>query len=257
MDFDTHWLALGLAAMFAGFVDAVVGGGGLIQIPALLTGFPSEPPARLFGTNKLASIVGTTSAALQYAKRVPIPWSVALPGAGAALLGSWYGARLVSALDPAFLRPLVLVLLLAVATYTFRRKDFGAERVVPAGRVGIHIPLFIGGGVGVYDGFFGPGTGTFFIFLLIRFAGMTFLGASVTAKILNAATNLAAISFFGLTGAVMWKVGAGMALCNLLGAQLGSRLALRRGVPFVRQVFLAVVLVLMAKLALDLVRPTT
>lgn len=254
MDFDLHWLGLGLAALFAGFVDAVVGGGGLIQIPALLAGFPAETPARLFGTNKVASIVGTTSAALQYARRVAIPWRIALPGAAAALIGAWSGARLVSAIDPSFLKPLVLVLLLGVAAYTYRRKDFGSAAALPASGAGIHVPILIGGGIGFYDGFLGPGTGTFFIFLLIRFAGLNFLRASVTAKILNAATNLAAISFFALTDAVMWKVGAAMAVCNLCGAQLGSRMALRRGIPFVRQMFLGVVLLLVGKLALDLAR---
>lgn len=124
---------------------------------------------------------------------------------------------------------------LGVAAYTYRRKDWGVGSDHRGGAaVGLHAALLIGGGVGFYDGFFGPGTGSFFIFLLIRYTGMNFLGASVTAKILNAVTNLAAISYFSATGAVMWQLGTGMAVCNLVGAQIGSHVALRRGASFVR-----------------------
>lgn len=251
MDLTTA-LILGTGACAAGFVDAVVGGGGLIQTPLLLSVFPAYSPATLFGTNKIASIVGTTSAAVQYARRVPIPWPIALPGALAALVGAWFGARAVAYLSPSVVRPLVLVLLVAVAVYTFFRKDFGAgAQVAPVGGRNRAIAVAIGGGVGFYDGFFGPGTGSFFIFLLIRCLGLDFLRASVTAKILNVATNLAAIGYFAANVEILWQVGALMAACNLLGAQLGSRLALKRGVPFVRRMFLGVVSVLVIKLALD------
>lgn len=245
-------LLLGGGACAAGFVDAVVGGGGLIQTPLLLSTFPDHSPATLFGTNKIASIVGTTSAAVQYARRVAIPWPIALPGAIAALVGSWFGARAVAYLSPQVVRPLVLALLIAVAIYTFVRKDFGAGvGMAPEGRRSQGIAAAIGGGVGFYDGFFGPGTGSFFIFLLIRCLGLDFLRASVTAKILNVATNLAAIAYFTSSVEILWEVGVLMALCNLLGAQLGSRLALRRGVPFVRRMFLTVVTILILKLAGD------
>lgn len=252
MEFELTWLALGFAALAAGFVDAIAGGGGLIQIPALMAAYPQELPARLFGTNKLASIIGTASAAVRYGRRIPIPWSVALPGALAALVGAWLGARFVSALDPALLRPMVMVLLLVVAAYTYFKKDFGQDDLDHDQPVAPWVPMGIGGAVGFYDGFFGPGTGSFFIFLLIHLVGLDFLRASVTAKILNVATNLAAISYFAMTDSVMWRLGILMALCNLIGAQLGSRLALARGTSFVRQVFLVVVLVLVGKLGLDL-----
>lgn len=253
MDFDFLFLAMGLAAFCAGFVDAVVGGGGLIQIPALFAAFPSAAPATLFGTNKLASIVGTSSAALQYSRRVAIPWSVALPGAIAALIGSWYGAKAVAYLPPTVLRPLILVLLILVAVYTFMRKDLGAVSREPEhGRASALIALGIGGVIGFYDGFFGPGTGSFLIFLFIRLLGMDFLRASVTAKVLNVATNLAAIAFFAANVELLWKLAALMAACNLSGALLGSRLALKHGSGFVRKMFLGVVSVLIAKLAYDL-----
>jgi uncharacterized protein len=252
MDPDFLLIALGLAAFCAGFVDAVVGGGGLIQIPALFAVFPGASPATLFGTNKLASIVGTSSAAMQYARRVSIPWRVALPGAIAALIGSWYGAKAVAYLPPTVLRPLILVLLILVAIYTFMRKDLGSVSNEPVhGRKSAAIALGIGGVVGFYDGFFGPGTGSFLIFLFIRLLGMDFLRASVTAKILNVATNLAAIAFFVNNVSLLWKVAAVMAVCNLTGAVTGSRAALKHGSGFVRKMFLCVVSVLIAKLAYD------
>lgn len=244
---------LGAAAFFAGLVDAVVGGGGLIQIPALFAAFPAALPATLFGTNKLAAIVGTASAAIQYARRVRIPWNVAAPGAFAALIGSWFGARAVAYLSPDLLKPVILLLLVLVAVYTFVRKDFGARSgEVPPGHAA-GAAVLIGLGIGFYDGFFGPGTGSFLIFLFVRVLGMDFLRASVTAKILNVATNFAAITFFALNVALLWQVAVVMALCNLTGAVIGSRLALRHGAGFVRHVFLAVVCVLIGKMVFDIV----
>ena len=252
MDIDFVFLALGLAAFFAGFVDSIVGGGGLIQLPALFTAFPATSPATLFGTNKLASVIGTSSAAIQYSRRVAIPWRVAGPGAVAALVGSWYGARAVAYLDPSVLRPLILVLLVLVAVYTFMRKDLGSASNEPEhGRRSAALAVAIGGVIGFYDGFFGPGTGSFLIFLFIRLLGMDFLRASVSAKILNVATNLAAIAFFVGNVELMWKLAALMAACNLCGAVLGSRMALRHGAGFVRRMFLGVVLVLIARLTYD------
>jgi len=252
MDIDFVFLALGLAAFLAGFVDSIVGGGGLIQLPALFTAFPATSPATLFGTNKLASVIGTSSAAIQYSRRVAIPWRVAGPGAAAALVGSWYGARAVAYLDPSVLRPLILVLLVLVAVYTFMRKDLGSASNEPEhGRRSAALAVAIGGVIGFYDGFFGPGTGSFLIFLFIRLLGMDFLRASVSAKILNVATNLAAIAFFVGNVELMWKLAALMAACNLCGAVLGSRMALRHGTGFVRRMFLGVVLVLIARLTYD------
>lgn len=245
---------LGAAAFFAGLVDAVVGGGGLIQIPALFAAFPTALPATLFGTNKLAAIVGTASAAVQYARRVAIPWKVAAPGALAALVASWLGARAVAYLSPELLKPLILLLLVLVAIYTFVRKDFGARSsAAPDDRRAGNAALLIGACVGFYDGFFGPGTGSFLIFLFVRVLGMDFLRASVTAKIINVATNFAALAFFALHVELLWKIAAVMALCNLSGAVVGSRLALRHGAAFVRRVFLAVVCALIGKMAFDVV----
>lgn len=255
IEIDSLLWVLGCAAFFAGFVDAVVGGGGLIQIPALFAAYPQGLPATLFGTNKLASVVGTASAAVQYARRVAVPWGVALPGAVAALIGSWCGARAVAYLPVELLKPVILVLLILVALYTFLRKDFGAEaRELSPGRNAALLATLIGGGIGFYDGFFGPGTGSFLIFLFVRFLGMDFLRASVTAKILNVATNVAAIAFFAFNVEILWKVAAVMAVCNLAGAVTGSRAALRHGVGFVRKMFLGVVTALILKMIYDLMR---
>lgn len=255
-EFGGLLIVLGVAAFAAGYVDAVVGGGGLIQIPALFAAFPNVQPAVLFGTNKLASIVGTTSAAIQYARRVRVPWRLALPGAFAALLGSWFGARAVAYLPSEFLRPVVLVLLVLVAIYTFMKKDFGSGTARSDPFTGRDTALvgMIGLIIGFYDGFFGPGTGSFFIFLLVRLVGMDFLGASVTAKILNVATNFAAIAFFAFNVELLWKLAAVMAMCNLTGAIIGSRMALKHGAGFVRKMFLFVVSLLIAKLSYDLIK---
>ncbi|KAA3653894.1 MAG: sulfite exporter TauE/SafE family protein [Proteobacteria bacterium] len=250
---DALWLLLGAGAFFAGFVDAVVGGGGLIQIPLLFSSLPQHAPATLFGTNKIASIVGTASAAVQYARRVTLDWRVILPGAAAALIGAWFGAKSVAYLNPSLVRPVVLVLLIAVALYTYLRPYFGTDAgdALPVrttqGRI-----IIIGLAIGYYDGFFGPGTGSFFIFLLIRALHMDFLHASASAKILNFSTNLAAISFFAGSGAILWKVGLLMAACNLAGAITGSSMALKHGTRFVRRFFLLVVSALIARMAWDM-----
>lgn len=241
---------LGVGALFAGFVDAVVGGGGLVQIPLLFSALPNHGPATLFGTNKIASIIGTGTAAIQYTRRIRLALPVTAAGAAAALLGAFLGARAVVWMDPTVLRPLILALLVAVAIYTFRRKDFGSNNPARSrGPYAFTRISVIALTIGFYDGFFGPGTGSFFIFLLVRYLDMDFLHASATAKILNFATNLAALSFFATTGAVLWKVGALMALCNLTGALIGSHMAITRGTQFVRHMFLFVVTVLIVRLA--------
>ncbi|MCB1956786.1 MAG: TSUP family transporter [Rhodocyclaceae bacterium] len=245
---------LALGAFFAGLVDAVVGGGGLVQIPLLFSAFPNTSPAVIFGTNKLASVVGTSSAAYQYTRRIDIDWTLAAPAIGAAFVASWLGARSVALLPPATLRPLILFLMIVVAIYTFAKKDFGSlQRDTGHSRPRqVHLATSASAVIGFYDGFFGPGTGSFLIFAFIRLLGMDFLRASATAKLVNVATNLAAIVFFSAHGTVLWLAAGLMATANLSGAIVGSRLALRKGTAFVRRVFLLVVVVLIIKLSIDL-----
>lgn len=233
-------------------LDAIVGGGGLIQIPLLFWALPDTSPLALLGTNKLSSVFGTAVATLRYARRVDIPWRTARPAALMAFLFAYAGAASVSSVPPLVLRPLVLAMLVAVAVYTFARKDFGAiDRSLVGRPRDSAIAVALGSAIGFYDGFLGPGTGSFLIFVLARFFGFDFLRASATAKLINVCTNLAALLYFARSGNVMWTLGLGMAGCNVAGSILGSHLALRHGVNFVRKVFLAVTVVLIGKFGWD------
>lgn len=246
------WFILAPAAFFAGMVDAVVGGGGLIQIPVLLSSFPQTAIPTLFGTNKVSSIAGTSAALWRYARAVQIPWRLVLPATGAALVGAWLGAAVVAWLSREAMRPLVVVMMLAVAIYTFLRKDLGqTETHEPRPGDAWRGALF-GLVIGLYDGFFGPGTGSFLIFGFVRLFGMDFVRASASAKVINCATNVSAIAFFVSHGPILWAVGLTMAVCNLAGAQLGTHLALRHGAGFIRKAFLLVVAVLIVKQLHDL-----
>ena len=246
------WTILAPAAFFAGMVDAVVGGGGLIQIPVLLGQFPQTAIPTLFGTNKLSSIAGTGAALWRYTRSVRIPWLVVLPGTAAALVGAWAGAALVAWLPRETMRPLVIVLMIAVALYTFMRKDFGQQVTRVLTGADRWKGAAFGGLIGLYDGFFGPGTGSFLIFGFIRLFGMDFVQGSASAKVINFATNLSAIAFFASHGPLLWQVGLVMAVCNLAGSYVGTRLALKHGAGFIRKAFLGVVVVLIAKQLADL-----
>jgi uncharacterized membrane protein YfcA len=245
-------LALIFAAFVAGAVDAVVGGGGLIQIPALFAVYPGESAATLFGTNKCASVVGTVNATWRYARQVTMPWRTILPAALAAFALSYLGAAAVAWLPKNAIRPMILVLLILAAVYTLKRKDFGLEhRPTHAGHRELYFSLLLGGVIGFYDGFFGPGTGSFLIFLFVRFFGFDFLHASASAKVVNVATNLAALAYFVPNGYVLPFLALAMALANVSGSMAGTWLALKRGSAFIRQVFLVVVGVLIVKFAWD------
>jgi uncharacterized protein len=189
------------AAFSAGFIDAIVGGGGLIQVPALFAGYPTAAPAVLLGTNKLGSICGTSGAVMRYLRIVRIPWRALLPALVVAFLGSLAGASLVSAVSPALFRPLVPVMLTVVLTYVLWNKNLGAHHA-PIGfsRRRAAVALAAVGGIGFYDGFFGPGTGSFLMLLFIRFYGFDFLHASAGARVINVATNAGALLFFGVHG---------------------------------------------------------
>lgn len=240
------------AALFAGFVDAVAGGGGLIQVPTLLVALPAESPATVFGTNKLASIFGTGNAALRYARRIALPWGIALPAAIAAFVFSFAGAAAVAWLPKDVVRPLVLALLVLVMIYTVVKPNFGAlagERLVP--HLERRLALLAGAALGFYDGFFGPGAGSFMIFAFVRFFRLDFLHASGAAKVVNFSTNAAALAYFVPSGHVLWATGLAMAAFNIAGALLGARLALRHGSGFVRGVFIVVASLLIARLGYD------
>jgi uncharacterized protein len=245
-------LIVTLASLLAGFIDSIVGGGGLVLVPALFAVFPQAHPATLFGTNKGASVWGTAMATLQYSRKVQLRWQTLGPAAVVCFAAALGGAWLVTVVSPEYLRkalPLVLVLVLG---YTLAKKDLGRH----------HAPRFAGHRetlatcgvaltIGFYDGFFGPGTGSFFVFLLVRLLGYDFLNASASAKLLNTASNLAALLLFTLKGHVWWHFVVVMAVANVVGSVAGTHLALKHGTGFVRGVFILVVTALILKTSYD------
>jgi uncharacterized membrane protein YfcA len=240
------------AAFFAGFVDAIVGGGGLIQVPSLFAAYPVAAPPELLGTNKLGSICGTTGAVMRYMRVVRIPWRILLPAAAAAFVAALAGASLVSAVSPALFRPLVPIMLTMVLVYVLWHKDLGARHapVVFSRRQGF-LALAAISGIGLYDGFFGPGTGSFLMLLFIRLYGFDFLHASAGARTINVATNAGALLLFGIHGEVHWGLGVALGACNATGSVLGAHTALKAGSKFIRAVFIAIVVVLIAKTGAD------
>jgi uncharacterized protein len=240
-------------AFLAGFIDAVAGGGGLVQVPALFVLMPGVPAATLLGTNKFASIWGTLFATWQYSRQVPMEWRATLPTCAAALLFGYVGARTVAHVPADFLRPLVLVLLVVVLAWTLWRKDLGALHAPKLTHTQqLWVGLATGAVLGFYDGFFGPGTGSFLIIAFVGLFGFSFLAASASAKAVNVITNGASIAYFATHGHVLYAVALPMALCNLLGSFVGTRLALKLGSRFVRAVFVIVVSALIARYAYDL-----
>jgi uncharacterized protein len=246
-------LLLCLAAFAAGFIDSIAGGGGLIQTPAMLILLPNLPVATLFGTVKIPSFCGTSFAAWQYARRVDINWKLLGSISVVAFIGALSGSRLVSLLPNQFMKPVVLCLLVAVAIYTWRKKDFGAT---PQRNFSHRNPYLYGiaaGAVlGFYDGFFGPGMGSFMIMAFIGLLGYDFLHASASAKVVNLATNLGAIVYFSASGNILYQYAIPMSVCNILGSLLGTRMALLRGNRFVRKLFLLVICATILRFAYDL-----
>jgi uncharacterized membrane protein YfcA len=248
----TTWIFLAIASGFAGFVDAMAGGGGLVQLPALLIGISEKPLPMILGTNKIPSVFGTTTATYNYFKRVKPDLHIALYMALPAFLGAASGARLASSFPKDFFRPLILALLILVALYTWLKPAMGMEenlRFSP--RTRNWIVGSCGLVIGFYDGIFGPGTGTFLLFILVSVVGYAFLKASATAKLVNWSTNVAAIIAFHLTGHIWWHVGLILAVANVSGALVGTRMAIKGGSPLVRKVFLAVTFLLIAKVGYD------
>lgn len=247
-----EWIFINAASLLAGFVDAIVGGGGLVLLPALFSAFPAAPPATLLGTNKAASLWGTGMATWQYSRRVQMRWHAMLPAAGAGFAGSFAGAWAVTHMSPDFLRKLLPFVLLAVLAYTLAKKELGKHHTPRfSGNVEVLVASAIGLLIGFYDGFFGPGTGSFFVFLFVRLLGYDFLNASASAKLLNCATNIAALGLFASKGHVWWHFAITLAIANVVGSLLGTHMALKHGTGFVRGIFIAVVGTLIVKTGYD------
>ncbi|WP_424923703.1 TSUP family transporter [Actinomadura darangshiensis] len=241
------------AAVAAGWVDAVVGGGGLIQLPVLLLVNPGQPVATALATNKLGSIAGTTSAAIAYARKAKPDVRVAVPASVLALCCAAGGALCASAISSDVLKPVIMVVLLTVAAIVVLKPDLGrVPRLVLRTRRRLAAAVLVPGvAIAFYDGLVGPGTGTFLVVAFTTLLGMDFVDASATSKIINAGTNLGALVVFAAQGHVLWAVGLAMAVCNATGAQLGARMAIRHGAGFVRVILLCVVGALVLKLAYE------
>ncbi len=252
MELTPELLALCGFAFLAGFVDAVVGGGGLIQIPALFVLMPGIAPATLLGTNKFASVWGTVAAAMQYLRRVPVEWRSTLPTAVSALLFGYLGATVAARIPADLFRPLILLLLIGVLAYTLAKKDIGALHAPRFGhRAQFWVGLAVGATIGFYDGVFGPGTGSFLVFAFVGLFGFSFLAASASAKLVNVITNFAALAYFAYAGFVRYDIAIPMAIFNVAGSLVGSHLAIHKGSVFVRRLFIGVVAVLILRFAWD------
>lgn len=240
-----------IAAFAAGWIDAVVGGGGLLQLPALLL-IPGIAPIQALATNKLASVFGTATSSVTYYRRARPDIRTALPMAAIALAGSFGGAAVATILPPSAFKPIIVVALLAVALFTAFKPQMGAATQLRFQGHKHHIMAGAAGlAIGFYDGMIGPGTGTFLVITLVALLGYDFLQSSAKAKIVNLATNLGALLLFIPHGSVLWLLGGILAVANIGGSYLGSRMAISRGTRFIRVVFLIVVIGLIAKLGVD------
>lgn len=250
----TVLLLLGLAALAAGFVDAVVGGGGLIQLPALVIGLPGATPVQLLATNKLGSICGTTISSATYYRKVKPDPRTFLPLMLFAFTGSVLGAFVASLIPRSAFDPIILVVLVLVGAYVLLKPELGEETALRfAGHRHTAAAMVTGAAVGFYDGALGPGTGSFFVFVLVGLLGYNFLEASAKARLANWACNLGALAIFIPQGAVMWKVGLLLGAANLVGGYLGARTAVERGAKFVRIFFVVVVSAFIIRIGGDVI----
>lgn len=239
------------AALLAGWIDAVVGGGGLLQLPALLL-IPGISPVQALATNKLASVAGTATSSVTFYRRAKPDLRTALPMAFVALCGSFGGAFVATILPTAAFKPIIVVALIVVAVITALRPNMGhEERLRHQGSRHLVTGMAVGAAIGFYDGMIGPGTGTFLVISLVGLLGYDFLQASAKAKIVNFATNAGALLLFIPHGSVLWLLGAVLALANVAGSYIGSRMAIAKGTKFIRIAFLCVVAVLIIKLGID------
>ncbi len=245
-------LLLCAISFFAGFVDAIVGGGGLIQTPAALVLMPSLPVSVVIGTLKIPSFSGTFFAVQQYLKKVAMNWKLLSVICTVAFFASFAGSQLLTVVSNAFMKPVLLVVLFVVAIYTFAKKDFGQQKLKEHSKEKeLWIAILISLLIGFYDGFIGPGAGSFLILSFIAFLGFDFLHASAYAKMVNLATNLGSITLFIIKGKIIWMVAIPMAISNAVGGALGARLAIKKGNRFIRIIFLLIVLATLFRFSYD------
>ncbi|MCQ6256139.1 TSUP family transporter [Pseudomonas sp. Q11] len=253
MQIEYAMVALGFFAFCGGMIDAAVGGGGLVQVPALLHALPQYSLSTVFGTNKLAVLVGNVSSIFSYVKRIKIVWKLMLPTMASAFIFSFLGALSVALIPKEIMEYVVFFVLVAMAIYTFVKKDLG--RIHSSAQCGsreVLLGVFFGGVVGFYDGVFGPGSGSFLLFIFVKYFGYDFLNASASAKLVNLGTFSAALLFFIPSGHVLWVVGGLVAVCNMAGALTGTFLALRYGSGLIRILFLLLLIFLIGRMGLSI-----
>lgn len=242
-------------AFLAGFIDSIVGGGGLIQFPAMLILFSGIPVPTLMGTNKFVALSGTSIATVRFIKQTAVPWKAILPAILTAFVFSFLGARVISTISKDHIRIIMLFLLIAVALYTFIKKDFGLHHVPRLNAFQTGLYSFLTGAVlGFYDGFFGPGTGSFLIVAFISLFGFNFLTSSVSAKLVNCATNISAVAYFMYTGQIIYELAVPLAIFNMIGSFLGAKVAIKKGSAFIRTFFLVIVTAMIVKFGYDIFR---
>lgn len=250
---DTALLMLGFFAFCGGLIDAAVGGGGLVQIPALLHALPQHSITTVLGTNKLAVWAGTVSSIFRYVNKIQWVWKLLIPTMLSAFIFAFAGAMTAAQIPKQLMTYLVLFLLIVMAIYTFLKKDLGTHsRYMKYGTREIVLGILFGGLIGFYDGVFGPGSGSFLLFLFVKGFGFDFLNASASAKIVNIGTFSSALLFFIPTGHVLWEIGLMIAICNVMGAFVGVCLALRYGSRFIRIFFLFLLVFLIIRMGLSI-----
>jgi uncharacterized membrane protein YfcA len=245
-------ILLCIVAFAAGFVDAVVGGGGLIQLPAALIMLPQFPVASVIGSLKIPSFSGTSFAAYQYLKKVDLNIKLLLLTMAVAMLAAFAGSQLLTMVHNDFMKPIILIVLIFVAIYTYSKKNFGLheEKNLSSKRKLVYA-ILISTIIGFYDGFIGPGAGSFLILAFITLLGFDFLHASANAKMVNLATNCGSIILFTLKGSIIWGIAIPMAISNALGGIIGARLAINKGNQFIRIFFLLVIIGTLIRFAYD------
>lgn len=251
---DAHLIWLLCIGFAAGLMDAAVGGGGLLQIPALFNALPASTSVpSIMGINKFASANGTLMATIQFVRRLPVPWKMLLPAALLAFVFSYLGAKLVAYIPTEWMKPAILVILVVMMLYTFCKKDLGqVARTTRLSRKETALGLLFGALIGFYDGIFGPGTGSLLAFVFVRFFAYDFLTATASAKVINLTTNFAALTFFVPNGHIVWAWAIPLALANLSGGFAGAHLAMKGGSKFLRYGFMGLLLILIGKFGWDL-----
>lgn len=239
-------------AFSAGFVDAIVGGGGLIQTPAALILVPQLPVATVIGSLKIPSFSGTAFATVQYLKKVVINWKLATLMCVTAFMAAFAGSEMLTLVSNRYMKPVIFFVLILVAIYTYSKKNFGQHIAkTHSGKTETLYALLISIGIGFYDGFIGPGAGSFLVLAFITLMGFDFLHASANAKLINLSTNLGSILLFLLKGSILWSIAIPMAICNGIGGILGARLAIAKGNRFIRLFFLLIITATLLRFGYD------